>query len=71
MTNKTSARGPLQDDTSRDLPGSKPRIDKEGATQQAIVEDADATAHDGRDLAHGEGGAIDLPTQPGDLAKDD
>ncbi|MEY9362305.1 hypothetical protein ABH994_005026 [Bradyrhizobium yuanmingense] len=26
---------------------------------------------DGRDLAHGEGGSIDLPTQPGDLAKDD
>ncbi|PWE81707.1 hypothetical protein XF30_12795 [Bradyrhizobium sp. SUTN9-2] len=71
MTIKTTSPGKSQDETLRDRPGSKPRIDKERATQQAIVEDADATADDGRDLAHGEGGTIDLPTQPGDLAKDD
>ena len=69
MTNKTSAPGTLQDDMSRDRPPSKPRINKERATQ--IVEDADATEDDGRDLAHGEGGTLDLPAQPGDLAKDD
>ncbi|MDF0518020.1 hypothetical protein P0R31_12335 [Bradyrhizobium yuanmingense] len=69
MTNETRAPGTLQDVTSRDRPPSKPRIDKEHSTQ--IVEDAGATADDGRDLAHGEGGSIDLPTQPGDLAKDD
>lgn len=56
-------------ETSRHLPKPTPRIDKERSTQ--IVEDADATEDDGRDLAHGEGGSIDLPTHPGDLAKDD
>ncbi|MEY9103947.1 hypothetical protein ABH999_000143 [Bradyrhizobium yuanmingense] len=69
MTMKMTSRGKSQDETLRDRPGSKPRIDKEQSTQ--IVEDADVTADDGRDLAHGEGGTIDLPTQPGDLAKDD
>ncbi|MCA1375288.1 MULTISPECIES: hypothetical protein [unclassified Bradyrhizobium] len=69
MTIKTTSPGTSQDETSRDRPGSKPRIDKKQSTQ--IVEDADVTADDGRDLAHGEGGSIDLPTQPGDLAKDD
>ncbi|WP_225125587.1 hypothetical protein [Bradyrhizobium sp. NBAIM20] len=71
MTIKTTSRGTSQDETSPNLPRSKPRIDKERATQQAIVEDADVAVDDGRDLAHGEGGSIDLPTQPGDLAKDD
>ncbi|MDF0496359.1 hypothetical protein [Bradyrhizobium yuanmingense] len=69
MTIKTTSPGTSQDETLRDRPGSKPRIDKEHSTQ--IVEDAGATADDGRDLSHGEGGSIDLPTQPGDLAKDD
>ncbi|MDF0583884.1 hypothetical protein [Bradyrhizobium yuanmingense] len=71
MTIKTSATGTSQDETSRNRPPSKPRIEAERATQHAIAEDADATADDGRDLAHGEGGSIDLPTKPGDMSKDD
>ena len=71
MTMKTTSLGKSQDKASRTLAGSKPSIDEERPTQQVIVEDADETADDGRDLAHGEGGSIDLPTQPGDLAKDD
>lgn len=57
--------------TSRDLAGPKPRIDKERETQEAIIEDAGETEDHGRDLVHGDGGTIDLPTKPGDLSKDD
>jgi hypothetical protein len=57
--------------TSRDLPGQKPRIDGEPDTQEAIISDADETEDRDRDLVHGEGGTIDLPTRPGDLSKDD
>lgn len=57
--------------TSRDLPGAKPRIDKERDTQEAIVEDAGETEDRGRDLVHGDGGTIDAPTKPGDVSKDD
>lgn len=71
MTMKTTSLGKPQDKVSRNLARSKPSIDEERPTQQVIVEDADETADDDRDLAHGEGGSIGLPTQPGDLAKDD
>lgn len=57
--------------TSRDLPGSKPRIDKERDPQEAIVEDAGETEDNGRDLVHGDGGTIDVPIKPGDVSKDD
>lgn len=57
--------------TSRDLPGPQPRIDKARETQEAIIEDAGETEDNGRDLVHGDGGTIDLPTKPGDLSKDD
>lgn len=57
--------------TSRDLPEPKPRIDKDRDTQEAIIEDAGETEDNGRDLVHGDGGAIDLPTKPGELSKDD
>lgn len=50
---------------------SKPRIDQERRMQEAIVEDAGETEVSGRDLVHGDGGTIDLPTGPGDLSKDD
>lgn len=46
----------------------EPRSDKPRETQDAIIEDAGT---EDRDLVHGEGGAIDLPTKPGDLSKDD
>ncbi|MHC2626468.1 hypothetical protein ACVIW2_008500 [Bradyrhizobium huanghuaihaiense] len=57
--------------TSRNLPRSRPRIDKERATQEATIEDTGETEANDRDLAHGDGGTIDLPTKPGDLSKDD
>ncbi|WP_025037623.1 hypothetical protein [Bradyrhizobium sp. DOA9] len=71
MTIKTNALETSPGKPTPNLPGSKPRIDKERAGQQAIVEDAREPADDGRDLAHGEGGSIDLPTKPGDMSKDD
>jgi hypothetical protein len=57
--------------TSRDLPGPKPRNDRERDKQAAIIEDADRTDGWDRDLVHGEGGTIDLPDEPRDLSKDD
>lgn len=56
---------------SRDLPGPNPRVDKHRDRQDAMIEDAGETGDTGRDLAHGDGGTIDLPTKPGDLSKDD
>lgn len=56
---------------SRNLPGSKPRIDKERDSQEAVIEDAGQTGDNSRDLVHGDGGTLDLPTKPGDLSKDD
>ncbi|MET4277654.1 MULTISPECIES: hypothetical protein [unclassified Bradyrhizobium] len=66
MTLKTNSQN-----TSRNLPLRKPRIDKDRDTQETIVEDAGVTEDSDRDLVHGEGGTIDLPTRPGDLSKDD
>jgi hypothetical protein len=57
--------------TSRNLPGTKPRRDDERETQEAIIEDADKTDGTDRDLVHGDGGTIDLPVQPKGLSKDD
>ncbi|UWU90724.1 hypothetical protein [Bradyrhizobium sp. CB1015] len=71
MTINTNAPETSPNKTARNLPGPKPRIDGERATQHVIVEDADETADDGRDLVHGEGGTIDLPTKPSDMSKDD
>lgn len=66
MTPKTTPRM-----TSRKMPGAEPRIDKTGDTQEAIIRDAGDTDGSDRDLVHGDGGTIDLPTKPGDLSKDD
>lgn len=57
--------------TSRDLPGPKPRHDKERGMQDAIIEDADKTDGKDRDLVHGDGGTIDLPVKPRDMSRDD
>lgn len=57
--------------TSPNLPGPKPRKDRERDRQEAMIEDAGETEDNGRDLVHGDGGTIDLPTKPGDLSKDD
>ncbi|MGY4503112.1 hypothetical protein ACVWYH_007069 [Bradyrhizobium sp. GM24.11] len=57
--------------TSHNLPGPKPHIDRECDKQEAVSEDAGETDDNSRDLVHGDGGTIDLPTKPGDLSKDD
>lgn len=57
--------------TSHNLPGPKPRKDKDRDRQEAVIEDAGETEDYNRDLVHGDGGTIDLPTKPGDLSKDD
>jgi hypothetical protein len=58
-------------ETPRDLPGAKPRSDNEHDTREASVEDGGDTKDGGRDLVHGDGGTIDLPTKPDDLSRDD
>lgn len=57
--------------TSRNFPGPTPRIGEECAAQDEVIEDAGKTEDKSRDLVHGDGGTIDLPTKPGDLSKDD
>ncbi|MGR4931608.1 hypothetical protein BSZ21_08110 [Bradyrhizobium canariense] len=63
MTLKTTSQN-----TSPNLPGRKPRSDKERDALEAVVEDA---GDKDCDLVNGEGGPIDLPTKPGHLSKDD
>lgn len=65
------APDPTIPDASRDLPARKPRIDKDRDRHDAMIEEAGETGDTGRDLVHGDGGTIDLPTKPGDLSKDD
>lgn len=57
--------------TSPNLPGPKPRKDRERDRQEVVIKDAGETEDNSRDLVHGDGGTIDLPTKPGDLSKDD
>ena len=56
--------------SSRDLPGHLPRKDEARETGKAIIEDADKTGGRDRDLEHGDGGTLGLPTRPGDLDRD-
>jgi hypothetical protein len=39
--------------------------------QQAIIEDADKSDGRDRDLEHGEGGTLGLPSKRGDISQDD
>jgi len=55
--------------TPRDTAEAGPR--KARDRRGAFAEEPGESADDGRDLAHGEGGAIDLPSKPADLSKDD
>jgi hypothetical protein len=57
--------------SSNDLLQSPPRKDAAREMQDAIVEDADKTEGADRDLVHGDGGTLDLPTGPEDLNHDD
>ncbi|MFT4115070.1 hypothetical protein [Bradyrhizobium sp.] len=45
--------------------------EKERDAQNMEIENAGDPEDTGRDLVHGDGGAIDLPTKPGDLSQDD
>lgn len=71
MTVETTSPKTSSPKASRDLPAPKRSIDKERDTQEAIVEDAGETEDWGRDLVHGDGGTIDVPSKPGDVSKDD
>jgi hypothetical protein len=62
---KTTSKSP------HDIPGSPPRKDEERGMQQAIIEDADKSDGRDRDLEHGEGGTLGLPSKPGDISQDD
>jgi hypothetical protein len=55
--------------SSRKIPGPKPRTRREA--QEAVIEDAPETGDRDRDLVHGEGGSIGIPTQRRDLSQDD
>lgn len=57
--------------SSRKLSDSKPRTGNNGTSRQTVIKDASETKDEDRDLAHGEGGTIGLPTKPGDLSQDD
>ena len=65
----TPSRKPRSEHKQRNE--DKPHIDKARSKQDPVIEEADETAGSGRDLVHGEGGAIDLPARAGDLSKDD
>jgi hypothetical protein len=45
---------------SRDLPGPKPRQDKERQNEEAVIADADKNDGRDRDAVHGTGESIDL-----------
>jgi hypothetical protein len=47
------------------------RQDEARKLQQAVIEDADKNDGRDRDLEHGEGGTLGLPSKPGDLSQDD
>ena len=61
----------MQPKSSNDLPSQAPRKDTEKETREAIIKDADKTDGVDRDLVHGEGGTIDLPTKRADISRDD
>lgn len=48
-----------------------PRKDTERETDRAIIQDADKTEGADRDLVHGDGGTLGLPTKPEDISQDD
>lgn len=57
--------------SSHDLPKSAVRKDKARALREAVIADADKTDVADRDLEHGDGGTLDMPTKPSDLTHDD
>jgi hypothetical protein len=61
----------MPDTMPRDVPTTPVRTDKKRDLQDAIVEDAPQNDGADRDLVHGEGGTLGLPSKPGDLSQDD
>jgi hypothetical protein len=64
----------ISDDLVRDVAkdsGTEAAHRQGSRDQEAVIEDAGETEDRNRDLVHGDGGTIDLPTKPGDLSKDD
>jgi hypothetical protein len=47
------------------------KTDKKRELQDAIIEDAAVDDGEDRDLVHGEGGTLGLPTKPEDISHDD
>ena len=48
---------PIESENPRPTP-TEPRKDKAGDTREAVVEDADETGVEDRDLVHGDGGTL-------------
>ena len=57
--------------SSHDLPKSAVRKHKDRDLREAVIADPDRTDVAGRDLEHGDGGTLDMPTKPSDLSHDD
>ena len=57
--------------TPRHTPSGPLKTDKEREMQNAVIEDADKSDGADRDLVHGDGGTLGLPTKPEDLNQDD
>ena len=53
------------------MPGSLPHKDTAREMREAVVEDADKTETEHRDLEHGDGGTLGLPPQSKDLDRED
>lgn len=57
--------------TSRDLRDQPPRSDKAQEKRDVAAKEPDKTNDASRDLEHGDGGDIGLPTKPSDISRDD
>lgn len=71
--NAGTAADALMEPAMREAEKTEPRKDTGRDTERAIVEDADKTDGADRDLVHGDGGTLGLPTnpKPKDLGQDD
>lgn len=56
---------------SHNAPVKPVKTDREREMQDAIVEDAPKNDGADRDLVHGDGGTLGLPTKPEDINHDD
>jgi hypothetical protein len=61
----------MQANTDQKAPTVPVKTDKERDLQNSIIEDAPKNDGADRDLVHGDGGTLGLPTKPEDLNQDD